>query len=59
MQEKQKRLRESLTGITVELKAKAVGGGDEWLGESDFDVEASNSITSIRKEVVEVAAQAF
>lgn len=45
-----------LTGITVELKAKAVRGRDKWLGESNLNVEASDSIATIRKEVVEIAA---
>jgi hypothetical protein len=50
---------EALTGITVELETKTVLGGDQRLGKGDFNVEASDSITSIRKEVVEVAAKAL
>ena len=45
-----------LTGITVELKAKAVRGRDKWLSESNLNVEASDSIATIRKKVVEIAA---
>lgn len=49
----------SLTGITVELETEAVLGRDQRLSEGDFNVEASNGVTSIRKEVVEVAAKAL
>jgi hypothetical protein len=45
-----------LTGIAVELKTKAVRGSDEWVGESYLNIEASNSIASIGKKVVEIAA---
>lgn len=47
---------ELLTGIAVELKTKAVRGSDKWLGESYLNVEASDGVASIRKEVVEIAA---
>lgn len=48
-----------LTCVTVELKAKAIGRRQKWLGESDLYVEPSDSISAIGKKVVEVAAEAF
>ena len=45
-----------LTGIAVELKAEAVRGSDEWLGKSNLNVEAGDSIATIGKKIVEIAA---